>query len=178
MFQDVLDFWFTEVDPKQHYVKDADFDDLIRTRFGAAVAQAQSGALQADNTPHGRLGYIILLDQFTRNIFRDTPQAFGADDLALRCTLDAVLAGDLRYWEEPRHRSFVLMPMMHSENIDVQNASLPLFETYCGEMTHDFAVRHRDIIARFGRFPHRNAILGRTPTTQERAFLEQPGSSF
>jgi uncharacterized protein (DUF924 family) len=123
------------------------------------------------------LALILLLDQFTRNIFRDTARAFSGDDMALALSLRCVERDYINH-PDAHWRHFMLMPMMHSEDLAVQNASLPLFKAHTGKLTYDYAVAHRDIIARFGRFPHRNAILGRPSTDDETLFLTQPGSSF
>lgn len=175
---DVLSFWFEESSPAQWYKKDRDFDEAIRARFEDTVRAALAGELDEwAETPAGCLALILVLDQFTRNIYRDTPRAFSGDaralELSLRCVEEGHVADD-----EPARRQFMLMPMMHSEELAVQERSLPLFEEFTNPNSYDFAVRHRDIIARFGRFPHRNAILGRASTDEELAFLEQPGSSF
>jgi len=118
-----------------------------------------------------------LLDQFTRNIFRDTPRAFAGDEKALvlsfQCNENGYLANEDFHWCH-----FMLMPMMHSEDIDVQDISLPLFKTLNLQNVYDYAERHRDTVARFGRFPHRNSILGRSSTNEELEFLKQADSSF
>jgi uncharacterized protein (DUF924 family) len=174
----VLAFWFEDSTPAQWYMKDTAFDDVIRDRFEPTVAAALASRLDgwADNAA-GCLALILALDQFTRNIYRDTPQAFSGDEMALALSLRCVdrnyLAHDDAAW-----RQFMLMPMMHSEDLAIQERSLPLFERLTNPLTHEYAVKHRDIIARFGRFPHRNAILGRPSSVEETEFLKQPGSSF
>jgi len=175
---DILNFWLVEIKPKQWFVKDAHFDAEIAERFGASVRAALAGQLENwATTADGCVALILMLDQFTRNIYRDTPKAFAGDARALALSLECQKRGYLADADGDR-RHFMLMPMMHSEDIAVQDASLPLFKTHAGKNTAKYAVRHRDIIARFGRFPHRNAILGRTSTPQEIVFLTQPGSSF
>jgi uncharacterized protein (DUF924 family) len=176
--EDVLSFWFEEISPDSWFKKDDDFDETLRARFGSTVEAALAGELDSwADTLEGCVALILVLDQFPRNIYRGTPRAFGGDDRALelsqRCVERGYLNTDHTGW-----RSFMLMPMMHSEDLEVQEASLPLFDELTNPRTHGFAVRHRDIVARFGRFPHRNAILGRPSTDAEVAFLEQPGSSF
>jgi uncharacterized protein (DUF924 family) len=175
---DVLAFWFEEIQPESWFRKDPSFDTLVDARFGQAVAQALAGKLDhwADDA-RGCLALILLLDQFTRNIYRDTPRAFSGDEMALALSLRCVERG---YIDHPlmAWRQFMLMPMMHSEDITIQDRSLPLFKAHTGDMTYDYAVRHRDIVARFGRFPHRNHILGRPNSDDETAFLTEPGSSF
>jgi len=176
--QAVLAFWFEECTPQQWFTKDAEFDATIETRFGAAIEQGLSGALDHwTESRAGCLALILILDQFTRNVHRDTPKAFAGDPKALAiCTL----CRERGYLDHPDQgwRHFMLIPMMHSEDIQVQETSLPLFQKHTDEQVYSFAVRHRDIIARFGRYPHRNSILGRASTEAEIAFLKEPGSSF
>lgn len=176
--QDILAFWFEESSPKQWFTKDKAFDSAIKSRFADTVSAALAGQQDrwADDLD-GCLALIILLDQFTRNIFRDTPRAFSGDEMALALSLRCAERGYLDH-EMEDYRQFMLMPMMHSEDITIQDDSLPLFAAATGEMTYEYAVKHRDIVARFGRFPHRNAILGRPSSDEELAFLKQPGSSF
>ena len=175
---EVLSFWFEEATPEQWYKKDPAFDETIRDRFEPTIIAALSGRLDgwADDVD-GCLALILLLDQFTRNIYRDTPRAFSGDEMAVALSLRCLDRGFLAH-QDAAWRQFMLMPMMHSEELDIQDRSLPLFEEHTNPQTHDYAVRHRDIIARFGRFPHRNAILGRPSNDEELAFLTQPGSSF
>ncbi len=176
--QDVLDFWFKETAKEQWFKKDDDFDETIRNRFGETVEAALSGKLNEwANDDDGALALIITLDQFARNLFRDSPKAFAGDPLALKLTLAAIEDGYLDR-NEIDHRYFLLMPMMHSEEIEIQDASLPLFKEHAPEMAYDYAVKHRDIIVKFGRYPHRNEVLGRSSTPEEIAFLKEPGSSF
>jgi uncharacterized protein (DUF924 family) len=129
------------------------------------------------NTAAGCLALIILLDQFTRNIYRNTPRAFSGDEMALALSLRCLERGYLDD-ADANQRHFMLMPLMHSEDLAIQDMSLPLFETHTNARTLDYAQQHRDIVARFGRFPHRNAILGRPSSPEEIEFLTQPGSSF
>ena len=176
--QDVLAFWFTETQPQSWFKKDPAFDAEIDSRFGSAVKDALAGRCD-DWASHkdGCLALILLLDQFTRNIFRDTARAFSGDDMALALSLRCVERDYINH-PDAHWRHFMLMPMMHSEDLAVQDTSLPLFNAHTVKLTYDYAVAHRDIIARFGRFPHRNAILGRPSTDDETLFLTQPGSSF
>ena len=174
----VLAFWFEESTPEQWFKKDETFDATIKSRFEPTIISSLKG--EQDNwadTGIGCLALIILLDQFTRNIYRDTPHAFSGDEMALALSLRC---RDRGYLEDAdgNQRHFMLMPLMHSEDIAIQDMSLPLFEKYTNARTLDYARQHRDIIARFGRFPHRNAILGRPSSAQETEFLTQPGSSF
>ena len=176
--QDVLDFWFEEAKPEQWYKKDPAFDEQIRSRFEDTITSALSARLDnlADEL-EPCLALILVLDQFTRNIYRDTPRAFSGDEMALALSLRCIDRGFLDH-ENATWRQFMLMPMMHSEDLGIQDRSIPLFEEHTNPLTHEYAIRHRDIVARFGRFPHRNAILGRPSSDEELAFLKWPGSSF
>ena len=175
---DILNFWFVETTPEFWFTKDDDFDAAIQDRFGKAVTDALAGRLDLwANDADGCLALILMLDQFTRNMFRHSARAFSGDEMALALSLRCV---ERKYLDadKPFYCQFMLMPMMHSEDIGIQDMSLPLFEKYTSKLTYDYAVKHRDIITRFGRFPHRNAILGRPSSSDEEQFLTQPGSSF
>jgi uncharacterized protein (DUF924 family) len=176
---EVLAFWFVETRPRQWFAKDAAFDGLVRDRFHGLTRQALAGEFDTwSMEPPGGLALVLLLDQFPRQIWRDTVTAFAGDSQALALSLRAVELGWLEEEVEPARRQFWLMPLMHSEELAVQEAALPLFERFCDPRTADFARRHRDVIARFGRFPHRNAALGRVSGAEELAFLQTPGSRF
>jgi hypothetical protein len=176
---EVLEFWFSETLPRQWFAKDAGFDALVRDRFLGLTRQALARELDAwSAAPTGGLALVLLLDQFPRQIWRDTAKAFAGDPQALAVSLQAVEQGWLAAEPEQARRQFWLMPLMHSEDLAVQEAALPLFERFCDARTADFARRHRDVIARFGRFPHRNAALGRRSGAEELAFLRTPGSRF
>ena len=176
--QSILHFWFEELTPKQHFAKDPALDETIRTRFGATLeAAARCELFGWRATPEGRLAEIIVLDQFSRNVYRDTARAFAQDALAL------VLAQELVASTQDRslpvaQRIFAYMPYMHSESALVHTQALALFSQPGMESNLDFEMRHKAIVDRFGRYPHRNAILGRTSTAEELAFLSEPGSSF
>ena len=175
----VLTFWFEGCSPEQWFTKNADFDALLKDRFGDLVEKAMAGQLDAwAETPDGLQALIILLDQMARNIFRDTPKMYAGDDIALALSLKGVERGYLDQLGNPAMRQFLLMPMMHSEDINVQNKSLPLFKKYTQDMTYEYAIKHQVIVERFGHFPHRNAILGRPSTDEEIEFLKGPNSSF
>ena len=176
--QEVLAFWFDEISREQWFKKDENFDAMLSNRAGVIVSKALNGQIDRwAETANGATALVIVLDQFTRNIFRDTPQAFSGDEMALVVTLKSINSN--WFAELPNmHKHFLLMPMMHSEDILIQEKSLPLFEMYTNELTHEYAVKHRDIVAKFDRFPHRNAILGRPSTAEELEFLKHPGSSF
>ena len=174
----VLHFWFVELEPRDWWRKDPALDQRIASRFGALLETAATGALaEWRTTPRGRLAEIIVLDQFSRNIHRGSAGAFTNDALALRLAEEAVAAGaDLELPVEERR--FVYMPYMHSESAAVHETALRLFATPGLEKNLDFERRHKAVIDRFGRFPHRNALLGRESTAEEIEFLKQPGSSF
>ncbi|NDA08438.1 MAG: DUF924 domain-containing protein [Alphaproteobacteria bacterium] len=176
---EVLHFWFEETEPQQRFIKDPDFDEAIRSRFEPLVKKAMAGQLDAwAESADGLMALIIMLDQFTRNIFRDTPLAFAGDEMALGLSLTGVKRGYLDQIEDQDLRQFLLMPMMHSENLEVQEQSLPLFEKYTSERVYEYAIKHKVIIERFGHFPHRNEILGRPLSAEEIEFLKGPDSSF
>jgi uncharacterized protein (DUF924 family) len=178
MLQDILSFWFEEIRPAQWWQVDADFDRLVRERFGALHAQARRCELFPWRaTPDGRLAEVIVLDQFARNIHRGTPLAFAADPLALGLAQEAVAVGDDLKLPVDR-RAFLYMPYMHSESAAIHAVAEPLMKARAPQGTYDFELRHKAIVDRFGRYPHRNAILGRESTAEEIEFLKQPGSSF
>ena len=170
---DVISFWFKETKKEQHYKKDLAFDELIKDRFlGTYHAIVAGECFERRKSPMGRLAELIVLDQFSRNMFRDQPEAFKADPLALALAQECILQADDKKIPEDEGRSFIYMPFMHSESLMMQEISLELFNN------SKYAVSHHAIVARFGRFPHRNRILGRENTPEETEFLTQPGSSF
>jgi uncharacterized protein (DUF924 family) len=182
---EILDFWFG---PPPHaaratwFRKDAAFDAKIAERFGAAVATALQGGFQDWTTnPRGALARVLLLDQFTRNLFRESPRAFAGDADALATSAAAIDRGDDRTLDR-FERWFLYMPFQHAENLVAEERSLVLFRALAAESGEpgnlEWAEKHAVIVRRFGRFPHRNAILGRASTPEEIAFLEQPGSRF
>ena len=176
--QDILHFWFTELSDKQHFVKDPALDDSMRWRFGntlEAAARCELFAWRA--TPEGRLAEILVLDQFSRNIFRDTPRAFAQDALALVLAQELVASGQDRSLPQAQ-RVFAYMPYMHSESALVHGQAVALFAQPGMEDNLRFELLHKSIIERFGRYPHRNAILGHSSSAQELEFLSGPGSSF
>lgn len=182
--RDVLDFWFGENGPDQWFEKDPAFDAAIRNRFAAAIAAAREGRLQhwADDAD-SCLALIILIDQFSRNVFRESPLSWSADERTLAlCRLAIDRKHDQGLGTD--ERKFLYMPLMHSEELADQKRCVDLFaalereDPERAERSHEYAIRHRDVIARFGRFPHRNAVLGRASTEEEVAFLREPDSSF
>ena len=176
--QEILAFWFTELTPKQHYAKDAALDEAIRTRFGDTLEAAARCELFAwRTTPEGRLAEILVLDQFSRNVYRDTARAFAQDALALALAQELVASGQDRNLPLAQ-RSFAYMPYMHSESALVHAQAVELFSQPGLEDTLRFELRHKEIIDRFGRYPHRNALLSRASSPEELAFLNEPGSAF
>jgi uncharacterized protein (DUF924 family) len=172
--QQLLDFWFGQ-NRKAWFEKNSAFDEEIRARFLALYEQAVAGGL-ADwqQAPKSCLALVILLDQLPRNMFRGTARAFTADPLALAAARIIVERGWDRDMTEDE-RTFAYLPFEHSESLEDQEKSLRLFE---GNANYEWARRHWEIIRRFGRFPHRNAVLGRASTAEEIKFLKQPGSGF
>ena len=181
----VLAFWFgdTLTHRAVWFSKDPVFDDTIRQRFGHLVVAAHSGGLKGwCATPRGRLAYVILLDQFSRNLFRDSPRAFAGDALALAATRSGVAHGD-DLALPPLQRVFLYLPLEHSENLAMQLESVRLFTALAAESASlkpqlDYARGHCEVIAQFGRFPHRNAVLGRANTPEELIYLSTPGAGF
>lgn len=195
-YDDVLVFWFgfdargpiPEERLKFWFGGSPETDERIRDRFGGRVGKASRGELSHwEEEPCGRLALILLLDQFTRNIYRGTPQAYALDSRALQLSLDGLARGHDQALE-PIERAFFYLPLEHAEDLSAQQRSVHLFESLIEDVAEvqrpaiesfaDYARRHCDIIARFGRFPHRNSTLGRPSTDKEAAFLRQPGSSF
>lgn len=178
MYEDILHFWFNELTPQQWWAKDDALDANIARRFSAIHAQAERCELfDWRMAAKGRLAEIIILDQFSRNIFRDTPRAFANDALALALAQEAV-AVDADKALSPAERSFLFMPFMHSESAAIHKVAVKLFSAEGMESNLDFELKHQAIIDRFGRYPHRNSILGRESTDEEIDFLRQPGSRF
>ena len=188
--QAVLDFWFLAPGSEGYgaprdvwFHKNAAFDASIRERFGALIEQAMAGALRHwDSSAEGTLARIILLDQFTRNAYRGTAGAFAGDAMALAAAQE-LLARGADQALLPVQRWFAYMPFQHAEDAAMQEKSVALFgalnqqdASFAGAL--DYALRHRSVIARFGRFPHRNKILGRASTAQETDYLGQSGSGF
>ncbi|EON12927.1 MULTISPECIES: DUF924 family protein [Pandoraea] len=189
-WQAVLDFWFGTPDSPEYglsrpewFRKSEAFDEEIRTRFGALHARALAGEL-ADwaQAPIGACALIVVLDQFSRNLFRHQAKAFAGDALALAVARRLVAAGGDQRLPTAQHRVFVYLPFEHDESLESQHLSLALYEQLAkvsGLVDNlDYARKHAVIIERFGRYPHRNAALGRASTPEEIAFLKAPGSSF
>jgi uncharacterized protein (DUF924 family) len=176
--KDVIEFWFHEIEPAQHWKKDLEFDQLITQRFGEVHRRASLCELfDWRESAQGRLAEIIVLDQFSRNMYRDTPLSFAYDAQALTLAQEAVaLRADQELSAE--ERTFLYMPYMHSESLKVHEVAVELFTKNGIQNNLDFEIKHKVIIERFGRYPHRNAILGRESSAEEIAFLEEPDSSF
>ena len=176
--QEVISFWFDEIEPKQRFQKDLAFDEEIRTRFGNTHQQARTGELAHwREEALGALAEIIVLDQFSRNMFRDAAEAFAYDAMAVVLAQEAIRR-NLDSELEPGQRAFLYMPFMHSESKVVHEIAMKLFAQPGMENNYEFEVKHKVIIDRFGRYPHRNALLGRESTAEEIDFLAGPGSSF
>jgi len=178
MHEAILEFWFEELQPAQWWKKDASFDAMIIERYAELHAQAAQCELYTwRRTGQGRLAEIIILDQFPRNMYRDSAHAFATDPLALALAQEAVATGADAALSAIQ-RSFLYMPYMHSESPRIHELALDLYTRNGLKDNLAFESKHKDIIDRFGRYPHRNAILGRQSTAEEIEFLKQPGSSF
>ncbi|MCG8511925.1 MAG: DUF924 domain-containing protein [Rhodospirillales bacterium] len=180
----VLDFWFgadrsgADQDREIWFKPTPEFDGQIRALFAEDCERAACGELDGLlETAHGCLTLVILTDQFPRNLHRGTAEAFSCDAKALSAARHALERGFDRDMKSAE-RMFLYMPFEHSEDLADQNRAVALFEALGNENWLDYAIRHRDIIARFGRFPHRNEILSRESTAEETEFLKEPGSSF
>lgn len=178
MHADVISFWFDELGPKSWFAKDSSLDARIVERFSSTHEKASRCELYGwRETAKGRLAEVLVLDQFSRNMFRDSPRAFAQDPLALALAQEAVRAGadqDLT----PSERTFLYMPFMHSESLVIHDVAVELFTKNGIAQNLDYEQKHKAVLDRFGRYPHRNAILGRPSTPEEVAFLTEPGSSF
>lgn len=176
--QRILTFWFDKIGPDLWFAKSDELDQRIRQQFGALLNQAASGELwQWRKTAEGRLAEIIVLDQFSRNIYRDDGRAFAQDAMALALAQEAVTL-HIDQQLNPQQRHFLYMPFMHSESRSIHQYAYLMFQRLGNEKAFDFEKRHKAIIDRFGRYPHRNAILGRPSTDEELEFLQQPDSHF
>jgi uncharacterized protein (DUF924 family) len=178
MFKEIITFWFTELEPKQWWQKESAFDQMIKSRFGDLHNQAIACELvDWRESPLGSLAEIIVLDQFSRNIYRDKAASFSSDSMALTLAQCAIAKGvDTQL--SPEQRVFLYMPFMHSESKVIHNEAVKLFSALGIESNIDFEYKHKAIIEKFGRYPHRNDILGRVSTPDEIEFLKQPHSGF
>lgn len=177
-YDDILNFWFSKNTEKHWFDKNDQFDKTIKTKFLSIYNEAKSGKQEKwKENARSCLALIICLDQFPRNIFRNKPEAFTTDSLAISYTKHAI-KNKFHNQLGPVEQPFLFMPLMHSENINDQKQSVKLFKQLQNELSFSFAMQHYNIIKRFGRFPHRNIILGRDSSEEEKTFLTQPGSSF
>jgi uncharacterized protein (DUF924 family) len=177
-YKSVIEFWFKEIDSEFWWKKDSNFDQLIKNRFQKTHAAAIKCELfEWRNHPLGRLAEIIVLDQFSRNIYRNSPLSFAYDSLALALAQEAIrIKVDLQL--TPPQKSFLYLPFMHSESPLIHKYALKLFSQPGLESNLEFEIKHKKIIDRFWRYPHRNKILGRESTEEEKQFLLEPNSSF
>lgn len=176
--EDVLRFWFEDIDQAKWWQKDEAFDQLISEKFKALHTQAKQCQLYSwRSSARGRLAEVIVLDQFSRNMYRDTPEAFACDPLALALAQEAIALGMDKQLSAVE-RSFLYLPYMHSESLAIHEVAVALYQANGIESNLDFELQHKAIIERFGRYPHRNVILARKSTEEELAFLQQPGPSF
>jgi len=178
MYEQILQFWFEQIEPKMWWVADSDFDRQISDRFSDLHQQVMRAELYGwRQQPEGRLAEIIVLDQFSRNIYRNTPLAFAQDPVALVLAQEAIAVGADKDMSALQ-RSFLYLPFMHSESRLIHERAESLYLANGIQGNYEFELKHKAIIDRFGRYPHRNKILGRTSTAEEIEFLKQPGSSF
>lgn len=178
MYQEIIGFWFEEIDKSQWWAKDEAFDKLIRKRFLKVHTNAICCELYLwRETSLGALAEIIVLDQFSRNMFRNRPESFAYDSLALALSQSAIARG-LDTELSTDKKSFLYMPFMHSESLVIHSIAESLFSNLGIESSIEYEKKHKAIIEKFGRYPHRNRILGRISTPEEEQFLRLPGSSF
>ena len=177
-YSEIINFWFNELTPKQWFIKDAHVDKIITERFSSVHAMAKNNELSSwRKEPLGRLAEIIILDQFSRNIFRNDSRSFSQDPQALALAQEAIELGidqSLTISQKP----FLYMPFMHSESLAMHERAMELFSVKDLEHNLEYEKKHFSIIKNFGRYPHRNEILGRISTKEEMEFLKEPGSSF
>ncbi len=175
---EVLQFWFEEISEDSWWTVDPAFDALVNKRFGKLLDEARQGELfEWREDARGRLAEVIVLDQFPRNIHRGTPLAFACDPMALALAQEAAAGGALAALSDIE-RTFLLLPYMHSESRLIHEQAERLYKRHTPAENYEFELKHKIIIDRFGRYPHRNAILSRESTAEELEFLKQPGSSF
>lgn len=178
MYQDILDFWFVDLEPSQWWVKNEQLDQLIISRYAELHRQASQCELYEWRvTAKGRLAEILVLDQFSRNMYRNSAQCFACDALALALSQEAITAKADKQLTAVQ-RSFLYMPFMHSESLKMHDIAVQLFQENGIQANVDFELKHKAIIDQFGRYPHRNKILGRKSTSEELQFLQQSGSGF
>lgn len=177
-YKNVLEFWFEEIEPVLWWKKDDAFDALLVERFSETHKRAcRCELFEWRREAKGRLAEIIVLDQFSRNMFRDSAQAFAFDAMSLTLSQEAIACGADQSLTAVQ-RSFLYMPFMHSESLEIHEVAVDLFRRNGIESNLDFEFKHKKIIEKFGRYPHRNEVLGRQSTAEEIEFLTRPGSSF
>lgn len=177
---EILHFWFEEVEPQQWFQKNPELDKIISERFISNYEMARDGLSDGwSSDADGALALVILLDQFPRHIFRNDPRSFATDKKALLFAKEAIHKG-FDQLLEPVKKGFLYVPFQHSEDLRDQERSVELMGAMKEENPtgYDYAVRHRDVIQKYGRFPHRNAVLGRENTPDEEEYLAQPGAGF
>jgi len=178
MYQEILKFWFEEIEESKWWIKDTELDQLIIEKYSAIHRSAVRCELyEWRKFPEGRLAEIIVLDQFSRNMFRDSPLAFANDSLALALSQEAIAIGADESVDSTK-RSFFYLPLMHSESREIHEIALALYQKGGNKLNIEFELKHKSIIDRFGRYPHRNIVLGRESTEEEIEFLMQPGAGF
>jgi len=178
MYRQIINFWFEEIEPASWWKKDDEFDALLVERFSEIHTRANRCELfEWRKEAAGRLAEIIVLDQFSRNMFRGSALAFACDPMALALAQEAVACGSDQALS-PQQRSFLYMPYMHSESLQIHEIAVELFRDNGAGNHLEFELSHKKIIEKFGRYPHRNEILGRQSTAEEIEFLQRPGSSF
>ena len=175
--EEVISFWFEEISPKQQFIKDEKLDDEIKRRFGSLHQRLREDLSDFTATVEGALAAILVFDQFSRNIFRGSGKAFETDPLALSIAKDLIAKG-LDKKMSVNHRVFVYMPFMHAETLKDQEQSVVLFTELGIESNIDYAIKHLDVVKKYGRFPHRNVALDRVSTEEEMAFINTPGTAF
>jgi uncharacterized protein (DUF924 family) len=178
VYQQLIKFWFEEIEPALWWKKDNSFDALLIERFSEIHARAtQCELYEWRKEPEGRLAEIIILDQFSRNMFRNSALAFANDSMSLTLSQEAITCGADQALTAVQ-RSFLYLPFMHSESLKIHEVAVELFRENGIQNNLDYEFSHKKIIEKFGRYPHRNEVLGRQSTTEELEFLRQPGSSF
>ncbi len=178
MYQEILKFWFEEIEPSQWWSKDEQIDQIILERFSGIHAKAiRCECFGWRNIAEGRLAEIIVLDQFSRNMFRESPLSFANDSLALALSQEAILL-EADKELNPVQRSVLYLPFMHSESLEIHEVAMSLYQNNGTQSNLIFEVKHKEIIEKFGRYPHRNKILGRISTEEEIEYLKQEGVGF
>ena len=178
-YQDIIEYWFNPLSPEDWFAKNDTVDQYIHDHFkDVHRAACQCELSDWRESAEGRLAEIIILDQFSRNLFRDDAQAFAADAQALSLAQEAIRLGGDHSLSDDNRRAFLYMPYMHSESLKIQDESLRLFSTLDDKNYYNYAVMHRDVIVQFGRYPHRNEVIGRSSTQAEIDYLSDGGQTF